>query len=140
VGRVNSAPEGGTSVLTDPGLYDGSKSRLAELPNLPGAAASAPAAAPPPAPKVEPEAPKPPPADDLKRINGIGPKYEQMLFDMGVRTFAAIAGWSQQTVDSVEAEFGFKDRIDREKWVAQARMLAEGRFDEHDLIFGRGKD
>jgi predicted flap endonuclease-1-like 5' DNA nuclease len=57
-----------------------------------------------------------------------------------VRTFAQIAAWSQETVDTVEARFGFKDRIDREKWTAQARMLADGRFDEHDLIFGRGKD
>lgn len=140
IDRVNSAPKGGTAALSDPALFDGSKSLLAALPNLPGATASAPPATPAPAPKVEPEPPKAPDADDLKRINGIGPKYEQMLFDMGVRTFAAIAGWSQQTVDSVEAEFGFKDRIDREKWVAQARMLAEGRFDEHELIFGRGKD
>ena len=142
VARVNSAPEGGTPVLTDASLYDGSKSRLRELPNLPGAAASAPAAvpAPAPAPKIEPEVPKAPAADDLKRINGVGPKFEEMLHEMGVRTFAQIAAWSQETVDTVEARFGFKDRIDREKWTAQARMLADGRFDEHDLIFGRGKD
>ncbi|MBC8007757.1 MAG: NADH-quinone oxidoreductase subunit NuoE [Prolixibacteraceae bacterium] len=35
VDRVNSAPEGGTSVLTDPELYDGSRTRIASLPNLP---------------------------------------------------------------------------------------------------------
>jgi NADH-quinone oxidoreductase subunit E len=134
VKRVNSAPEGGTPALTEASLFDGSRNRIAQLPNLPGSAPPAP----PPAPVVE--APKPPPADDLKRINGVGPKYEQMLREMGVTTFAQIAAWSQATVDATEAKFGFKDRIDREKWVAQAKMLAEGRFDEHELIYGRGKD
>jgi large subunit ribosomal protein L21 len=70
----------------------------------------------------------------------VGPKYEQMLREMGVTTFAQIAAWSQETVDATEAKFGFKDRIEREKWVAQAKMLADGRFDEHELIYGRGKD
>ena len=36
VDRVNSAPEGGTPVLTDPALFDGSRTRISALPNLPG--------------------------------------------------------------------------------------------------------
>jgi len=35
VDRVNSAPEGGTSVLSDPKLFDGSRNSLSALPNLP---------------------------------------------------------------------------------------------------------
>jgi len=34
--RINSAPEGGTAVLTDPALFDGSRTRISALPNLPG--------------------------------------------------------------------------------------------------------
>jgi len=33
--RINSAPEGSTAVLTDPALFDGSRSRISALPNLP---------------------------------------------------------------------------------------------------------
>ena len=32
---MNSAPEGGTTVLTDASLFDGSRTRVALLPNLP---------------------------------------------------------------------------------------------------------
>ena len=137
IDRVNSAPEGGTTVLTDPKLFDGSRASLSALPNLPAADSAAPPA---PAPKPEPAVSAPAPKDDLKRINGVGPKYEQMLFDMGITHFSQIAAWSQEMVDKTEELLGFKDRIDREKWVAQAKLLAAGNFDEHDREFGRGKD
>ncbi len=39
-GRINSAPEGGPDVLTDPALHDGSLARKIVLPNLPEPAAS----------------------------------------------------------------------------------------------------
>jgi NADH-quinone oxidoreductase subunit E len=35
IDRVNSAPEGGTTVLTDASLFDGSRTRVSALPNLP---------------------------------------------------------------------------------------------------------
>ena len=160
IDRVNSAPEGGTTVLTEPSLFDGSRNETRALPNLP----EAPTAAEPTAEstgkpdadaptnkhrdepsdvdeKAKPDMPEEArAADDLKRINGIGPKYEQMLKEMGVTQFSQIAAWSQETVDEMEKTLGFNDRIDREKWVAQAQLLADGNFDEHDREFGRGKD
>lgn len=36
IGRETSAPEGGSAVLVDPGLYDGSLAEKLTLPNLPG--------------------------------------------------------------------------------------------------------
>jgi NADH-quinone oxidoreductase subunit E len=138
IDRVNSAPEGGTNVLTDPKLFDGSRASLSALPNLPAPAAAAPA--PTPAPKPEPAVAAPAPKDDLKRINGVGPKYEQMLYDRGITHYSQIAAWSQETVDKTEELLGFKDRIDREKWVDQAKLLAAGKFDEHEREFGQGKD
>lgn len=53
IDRVNSAPEGGATTLTDPSLFDGSKNSISTLPNLPSAtpaeaeAAGKPDAAPP---------------------------------------------------------------------------------------------
>ena len=35
VDRVNSAPEGGTAILTDPDLFDGTRNKISALPNLP---------------------------------------------------------------------------------------------------------
>ena len=37
IDRVNSAPEGGAKVLTDPALFDGSRNTISVLPNLPEA-------------------------------------------------------------------------------------------------------
>jgi NADH-quinone oxidoreductase subunit E len=37
IDRVNSAPEGGATTLTDPSLFDGSRNSVATLPNLPSA-------------------------------------------------------------------------------------------------------
>jgi NADH-quinone oxidoreductase subunit E len=164
IDRVNSAPEGGTTVLSSPDLFDGSRNSVRTLPNLPQpvaepatpeATAKPDAAAPTnvrrdePAQandkaKPDPDAPKDAdtqaPADDLKQINGIGLKYAQALAEMGVTSFARIASWSQETVDEMERKLGFSDRIDRERWVAQAALLAAGKFDEHEREFGRGKD
>ena len=66
-----------------------------------------------------------PPAvqDDLKRISGVAVKLEQRLNDFGVYTYEQIMHWD----DKIVAEFGrllaFKDRIGRDDWVSQARML-----------------
>lgn len=35
VDRINSAPEGGTAILTDPDLFDGTRNQISALPNLP---------------------------------------------------------------------------------------------------------
>jgi NADH-quinone oxidoreductase subunit E len=63
-------------------------------------------------------------ADDLKLISGIGPKLEQVLNARGVRTFAAIAGWSDEEAAALDAELGFDGRIARDDWRGQAKALA----------------
>lgn len=67
-------------------------------------------------------------ADDLKQISGIGPKIEQVLNSKGIRSFAVIAGWSDEDAARIDAELGFDGRIARDGWVAQAKALvAKGR-------------
>ena len=63
-------------------------------------------------------------ADDLKLISGIGPKLEQVLNAKGIRTFAAIAAWSEAEVAGIDAELGFDGRIARDDWKGQAKALA----------------
>ena len=66
-------------------------------------------------------------ADDLKRIKGIGPKLEKLCNEMGVYHFDQIAGWNADEVAWMNANLqGFKGRVSRDEWVAQAKLLASG--------------
>ncbi|MDM7930294.1 endonuclease [Tabrizicola sp.] len=63
-------------------------------------------------------------ADDLKEIEGIGPAMEKLANSLGFYHFDQIAGWSDADVALVDAEMkGFKGRITRDKWVAQAKII-----------------
>lgn len=65
--------------------------------------------------------------DDLKQIKGVGPKMESMLHGMGFYHFDQIAAWTGQEVAWVDANLeGFKGRVSRDDWVAQAQTLAAG--------------
>ena len=67
-------------------------------------------------------------ADDLKKIKGLGPKAETTLNEMGIHHFAQIASWTVAEVAWVEENLkGFKGRVTRDDWVAQARaFLSDG--------------
>ncbi len=73
------------------------------------------------------DAPRAGGADDLKRINGIGPKLEAMLNDMGIYHFDQIADWTEEEIAWVDRNLaGFKGRASRDEWVRQAVSLARG--------------
>ncbi len=73
------------------------------------------------------DAPREGGGDDLKRIRGIGPGLEEMLHGMGVWHFDQIASWSPEEIAWVDNNLeGFKGRVTRDDWVAQARTLAGG--------------
>ncbi len=150
VDRVFSEPVGGTDVLTDPSLFDGTRAtRLGAVPNAPDAE---------PAPEAKAEPPAPPPTntkreeasagdkgvelveisgekpeameiaeserDDLKKIKGVGPVNEAQLNALGIYTFAQVAAWTPANVDWVEGYLSFPGRIGREDWITQAAALA----------------
>lgn len=64
--------------------------------------------------------------DDLKRIKGVGVKIESALNELGIYTFAQIASWGREEVQWVDEHLVFKGRIDREEWIEQAKILADG--------------
>ncbi len=65
--------------------------------------------------------------DDLKRIKGVGPKLEAMLHEMGVYHFRQVADWTEMNLKWVDQNLaGFKGRASRDRWIEQARILAEG--------------
>jgi predicted flap endonuclease-1-like 5' DNA nuclease len=61
--------------------------------------------------------------DDLKRIKGIGRVIERKLKSSGIRTFRDIAKWNGKDVGYFDEKLHFKGRINREKWVKQAKRL-----------------
>jgi predicted flap endonuclease-1-like 5' DNA nuclease len=65
-------------------------------------------------------------ADDLKRIKGIGKQNEGRLHGLGIWHFDQIAAWTDEEVRWVGHFLAFPGRIEREEWVAQAKVLAEG--------------
>lgn len=66
-------------------------------------------------------------ADDLKAIAGVGPKVEQVLNGLGVRSYGQIAAWTGEEIAAIEETLGFKGRITRDDWTGQAAALAEAR-------------
>ena len=67
-------------------------------------------------------------ADELQEIEGIGPVLEKLCHDMGIFHFDQIASWGASEVGWMDGNLkGFKGRVTRDKWVAQARLIgAEG--------------
>lgn len=70
-------------------------------------------------------------ADDLKKIEGIGPAMEKLCHDLGIFHFDQIAGWGAAEVAWMDGNLkGFKGRVTRDRWVAQARLIGTVGMDE----------
>lgn len=90
-----------------------------------------------PAPVPVAEAPAGP-ADPLTRLKGLGPKAEAALNGLGVSRYKQIATWSEGDIARVDAQMGnFKGRIVRDRWVEQARLLADGDIAGFEATFGK---
>jgi predicted flap endonuclease-1-like 5' DNA nuclease/uncharacterized membrane-anchored protein YhcB (DUF1043 family) len=62
--------------------------------------------------------------DDLTRIDGIGPFLQTKLHEMGIYTYAEIAGWDPDRIAEVTQRIGyFPGRIEKDNWVGQANKL-----------------
>lgn len=78
------------------------------------------------------------PADDLRRIKGVGPKLVTLLQSLGVTRFEQIAGWSDAELDRIDAQLGtFAGRPRRDAWVEQAKFLAAGDVSGFEAKFGK---
>ena len=77
-------------------------------------------------------------ADDLKLIKGIGPKNERILNEIGVHHFSQIAAWSPGQASWVGDHMAFPGRIEREHWIAQAKLLAAGLDTAHSSAVKSG--
>ncbi|QDV05106.1 NADH dehydrogenase subunit E [Planctomycetes bacterium Poly30] len=64
--------------------------------------------------------------DDLKRIRGIGKVLEGVLNEKGIHTFWQLASLGLDDIEALSKDLKhFGDRVRRDRWVEQARELAE---------------
>ena len=133
---ARAAPPKGPAPREEPAAAPADAARVETERRAPEAAARPPVAevAPEPAADAAPPeddrpellaAPRAGGPDDLKKIKGIGPKLEAVLNGLGVYHFRQIAAWTDRETAWVDYHLeGFKGRILRDDWVAQARDLA----------------
>jgi predicted flap endonuclease-1-like 5' DNA nuclease len=71
------------------------------------------------------------PSDDLTRIEGIGPKIQELLNAAGIHTFGELSAASPEQIRTVlDRADGTYATHDPATWPAQAAMAAAGRWDE----------
>jgi small subunit ribosomal protein S1 len=80
-----------------------------------------------PAPAVKSDA-KP---DDLKKIEGVGPKISELLAAAGLETFAKVADANADQIREILLAAGSRYKMhDPTTWPDQAKLAAEGKWDE----------
>lgn len=70
------------------------------------------------------------PRDDLKIVEGVGPKIEELLFKAGITTYGQLAATSVQQLESILADAGSRFAMhDPGTWPAQALLAANGEWE-----------
>ncbi len=77
-----------------------------------------------PAPKPKKTSGK---ADDLKKIDGVGPKVEQVLKGRGISRFQDLTAMDEKALSALDKDLGLDGRVLRDDWAGQARRLAGGK-------------
>ncbi len=91
-----------------------------------------------------PKKDKGPKLDDLKIVEGVGPKIETLLKEGGINTWAELAAAPVERIKEILDAAGPRYQIhDPSSWPAQAKFAAEGKWDElkeyQDMLIG-GRD
>ena len=81
--------------------------------------------------KVAKEAPKKAEAEDLTKIEGVGPKAAEALVNAGMTTFADVAKGEPEKIKEILTEASSRmAHLDPTSWPKQAQMAADGKWDE----------
>ncbi len=91
--------------------------------------------------KKAPAAKKGPKLNDLKIIEGVGPKIEQILKEGGIETWDDLANASADRLKEILEAAGSRYQMhDPSTWPAQAKFAAQGQFDDlkeyQDMLIG----
>jgi predicted flap endonuclease-1-like 5' DNA nuclease len=77
-------------------------------------------------------------ADDFTRMKGVGPKLADRLNSLGITRFAQLAALSPQEAATLDGQLGsFQGRLQRDRWIEQATLLAAGDTAGYEAQFGR---
>ena len=82
--------------------------------------------------------------DDLRVIEGIGPKIEQLLNKNGIKSYATLGGMKSKDIKKILEDAGPKFQMhDPSTWPKQAKLAAKGKWenleDYKEFLIG-GKD
>ena len=80
------------------------------------------------------KAPKSAKADDLERIEGIGPKIAAVLKDAGIVTFADLAATDPSRLSEILQQESNLRSADPNTWTEQAALAAAGKWDEFQAL------
>jgi predicted flap endonuclease-1-like 5' DNA nuclease len=76
--------------------------------------------------------------DDLQLLKGVGPKLAARLRELGITSFAQLAGFGEAEVALLDERLGpFKGRVARDRLVEQAQYLVRGDIDGFEARFGK---
>ena len=74
-------------------------------------------------------------ADDLAKVEGIGPKAAEALIAAGVKTFAALAKKTPEQIKEIlDAADGSFNALVPDTWPQQAQLAADGKWDELEKL------
>ena len=77
--------------------------------------------------------------DDLKIIEGIGPKIASILAAAGITTFAQLGATDVSRLREIIAQAGLTALADPATWPQQAALAAAGKLDELEVLQGQLK-
>ena len=70
-------------------------------------------------------------ADDLTKVEGIGPKISEILQEKGIATFAILAETKVEKLTEILSDAGSRYKShDPQTWPQQAKLAADGNWDE----------
>jgi predicted flap endonuclease-1-like 5' DNA nuclease len=72
--------------------------------------------------------------DDLRRIEGIGPKISNILVEAGITTFSQLAASSVEDLREILAGAGLRGLANPSSWPEQARLASMGDWDSFQKL------
>jgi predicted flap endonuclease-1-like 5' DNA nuclease len=77
-------------------------------------------------------------ADDLTRLKGVGPKFVARLNELGITRYDQLAGLNANEAAHLDERMGpFVGRLDRDRVIEQADLLARGDIESFEERFGK---
>lgn len=78
------------------------------------------------------------PADDLRKLKGVGPKFVARLGELGITRFDQLAGLNANEAAHLDERMGpFQGRLAKDRVIEQADLLARGDIETFEEKFGK---